>query len=304
MNILITGASGLIGSMLIEHFVNQGHSIFSLQRNKRSNQSSMWNFERLRELDTSLSFNAVIHLAGENIASGRWTRKKKTRILESRIQGTRELAEFCASLKTRPEIFVCASAIGYYGNRGDSLLDESSSAGNNFVSEVCKKWEEATVPAREAGMRVVNCRIGMVLSGRGGTLLTMLPSFRLGIAGIVGNGLQYVSWVDIRDIVAMIHFIIDKSSIEGPVNLVSPEPATNFIFTKTLGRILEKPTIMKMPAFVARLVFGQMGEELVLSSTRVVPSVLQNNNYQFIAPGLEGSLRYCLEEKQTSESGV
>lgn len=300
MNILITGASGLIGSMLVEHFVNQGHSIFSLQRNKGPDPSSIWNFERLREFAPSLSFDAVIHLAGENIATGRWTRKKKARILESRTRGTMELAEFCAALETIPRVFVCASAIGYYGNRGDTLLDETSSVGSNFVAEVCRKWEEATLPASKAGMRVVNCRIGMVLSGKGGTLLTMLPSFKLGIAGIVGNGLQYVSWVDIRDIVSMIDYVINDSTIEGPVNFVSPEPATNFIFTKTLGRILEKPTVMKMPAFVARTVFGQMGEELVLSSTRVVPSVLMKKNYQFIAPGLEESLRYCLQEQQTS----
>ena len=304
MNILITGASGLIGSTLVEHFVNEGHSIFSLQRNKGTDPSSaVWNFSRLREVAPSLSFDVVIHLAGENIANGRWTRKKKVRILESRTRGTVELAEFCADLEKKPQVFVCASAIGYYGNRGDTLLDETSSAGSNFVAEVCRKWEEAAFPAGNAGMRVVNCRIGMVLSGKGGTLLTMLPSFRLGIAGIVGNGLQYVSWVDIRDIVSMIDFIIDETSLEGPVNLVSPEPATNFIFTKTLGRILEKPTVMKMPAFVARLVFGQMGEELVLSSTRVVPSLLMEKNYPFVAPGLEESLRYCLKEKQAADSG-
>ena len=146
MNILITGASGLIGSMLVEHFVNQGHSIFSLQRNKGPNPSSVWNFQRLIELAPSPSFDAVVHLAGENIATGRWTRKKKKRILESRTRGTEELAAFCANLATRPRVFFCASAIGYYGNRGDTLLDESSSAGDNFVAEVCKKWEEAGRP--------------------------------------------------------------------------------------------------------------------------------------------------------------
>lgn len=295
MNILITGASGLIGSKLVEHFVNEGHSMFSLQRNKNSDSTSFWNFDRLNAEGSSLKFDAVIHLAGENIADGRWTRRKKALILNSRIDGTKELAEFCSALHHKPEVFISASAIGYYGDQGDTILEETSSTGTNFVAEVCREWEKASRTAQEAGVRVVNVRIGMVLSGKGGTLSTMLPSFKLGIAGIVGDGKQYVSWVDIRDIVSITHFIINEPTISGPVNLVSPHPATNYEFTKALGKVLNKPTIMRMPAFVARTVLGQMGSELVLSSTRVMPKVLTDKGYSFVAENLEESIQYCLQ---------
>lgn len=295
MNILITGASGLIGSTLVEHFVNEGHSLFSLQRNKSRDSTSFWNFDRLNAEGSSLKFDAVIHLAGENIADGRWTRRKKALILKSRIDGTRELAEFCSALHHKPEVFISASAIGYYGDQGDTVLEETSSTGTNFVAEVCREWEKASRTAQDVGIRVVNVRIGMVLSGKGGTLSTMLPSFKLGIAGIVGDGKQYVSWIDIRDIVSITHFIINEPTISGPVNLVSPHPATNYEFTKALGKVLNKPTIMRMPAFVARTVFGQMGSELVLSSTRVMPKVLTDKGYSFVAENLEESIQYCLQ---------
>ena len=298
MNILITGASGLIGSALVEHFVNKGHSIFSLQRNKSPGGGGVWNFERLNGQGALLTFDAVIHLAGENIASGRWTKRKKKLILESRVNGTRELVDYCSKLKQRPEVFICASAIGYYGDQGDTVLDEASESGDNFVAEVCRRWEAAAGDSGAAGMRVVNTRIGMVLSGSGGTLSTMLPSFKLGIAGIVGSGKQYVSWIDIRDIVSIMHFLLDEKTISGPVNLVSPNPVTNYEFTKTLGAVVKKPTVMKMPAFVARTVFGQMGSELVLSSTRVAPKRLLEKGYRFKAAELEESLRYCLQKRQ------
>ena len=297
MNILITGASGLIGSTLVEYFVNEGHSIFSLQRNKNRDAGSFWNFDRLNGQGASLVFDAVIHLAGENIANGRWTKKKKERILKSRINGTRELAEYCSSLDHKPDVFISASAIGYYGNQGETILDETSQTGTNFVAEVCREWEKASKSAEAAGIRVVNARIGMVLSGKGGTLTTMLPSFKLGIAGIVGDGKQYVSWIDIRDIVSISHFIINDQTISGPVNLVSPQPVTNYEFTKTLGKIVKKPTVMKMPAFAARAVFGQMGTELVLSSTRVIPKLLTEKGYSFVAANLEESITYCLQNR-------
>ncbi len=294
MNILITGASGLIGSALVEHFVNEGHSIFSLQRNKKPEADVFWNYDRLNGQGASLVFDAVIHLAGENIASGRWTRRKKKLILQSRVDGTRELVDYCSRLKQIPEVFVSASAIGFYGDQGDRILDETSRTGDNFVAEVCRQWEKAANSGESAGMRIVNTRIGMVLSGNGGTLSTMLPSFRLGIAGIVGTGNQYVSWIDIRDIVSIIHFLIEQKTISGPVNLVSPQPVTNYEFTKTLGAVVKKPTVMRMPAFVARTVFGQMGSELVLSSTRVLPKRLLENGYRFRAAELEESLNHCL----------
>jgi len=295
MNILITGASGLVGSALVEILHSKGHSVFSLQRNKTNPQSGFWNFTRISSSGASPAhFDAVIHLAGENIATGRWTKRKKERILKSRVEGTRELAKYCAALPQKPEVFISASAIGFYGNQGDKILDESSASGSNFVAEVCRQWEQAAQPARDAGIRVVNGRIGMVLSGKGGTLATMLPSFKLGIAGIVGDGTQYVSWVAIDDLISMFLFILETPSITGAVNLVSPEPVTNYQFTKTLGTVLNRPTLFKMPAFAARALFGQMGEELVLSSTRVIPGVLQAQNYRFVSPDLKETLHHCL----------
>lgn len=293
MNILMTGASGLVGSGLLEHLFSQGHQLFSLQRT--GNQAGeFWRFDDIAEKLREQSFDAVIHLAGENIATGRWSAAKKRRILDSRIEGTRQLTEFCAKLDTKPSVIFCASAIGYYGNRSDETLDETSSPGSNFVSEVCQQWEQAADPAVAAGIRVVFGRIGMVLSGKGGTLPTMLPSFKLGIAGVVGGGKQYVSWVHIEDLRAMIAFTLENQNISGPVNLVAPAAATNREFTKILGKVVKRPTVLNMPAFVAKAVFGQMGEELVLSSTRVLPSVLMRNGYTHRYANLEQALAACL----------
>ncbi len=294
MNILITGASGLVGSGLVQHLFAKGHDIISLQRN--SDQTGpFWSFDRIPAGSDQAAFAAVIHLAGENIATGRWTQSKKDKILKSRIEGTRQLAEYCAGLPVKPQVFFCASAIGYYGNRGDETLDESSSPGTNFVAEVCQAWEEAAKPAVEAGTRVAYGRIGMVLSGAGGTLPTMLPSFKLGIAGVVGSGTQYISWVQIEDLISMIEFILRNDRIEGPVNLVAPAAATNREFTKALGKVLKRPTLMKMPAFVAKAVFGQMADELILSSTRVLPSVLMRNGYVHRYANLETALSASLK---------
>jgi hypothetical protein len=296
MNILITGASGLVGSRLLEHLSSGSHHLFCLQRTG-SRTGDFWRFDTIPPELLEQPFDAVIHLAGENIATGRWTAAKKKRILDSRVEGTGQLAEFCTGLANKPAVMFCASAIGYYGNRGDETLDETSSPGSNFVSEVCRKWEQAAEPAVTAGIRVVFGRIGMVLSGRGGTLPTMLPSFKLGIAGVVGGGKQFVSWVHIDDLVAMITFTVEKRHISGPVNLVAPAAVTNREFTKTLGKVVRRPTVMNMPAFVAKAVFGQMGEELVLSSTRVLPSVLMRNGYTHRHANLEKALAACLHDR-------
>ena len=294
MNILLTGASGLVGSGLVQHLFSEGHDIFSLQRNSEQT-GAFWRFDRIPTDSDQAPFAAVIHLAGEKSATGRWTQSKKDKILKSRIEGTRQLAEYCAGLPVKPRVFFCASAIGYYGNRGDETLDESSSPGTNFVAEVCQAWEKAAQPAAEAGTRVAFGRIGMVLSGAGGTLPTMLPSFKLGIAGVVGSGTQYISWVQIEDLISMIEFILRNDRIEGPVNLVAPAAATNREFTKALGKVVKRPTLMKMPAFVARTVFGQMADELILSSTRVLPSVLMRNGYVHRQANLEAALSASLK---------
>ncbi len=295
MNILMTGISGLVGSALAEFLFAAGHSFFSLQRNRSSADQGFWNLARITDGQGVPSFDAVIHLAGDNIASGRWTAQKKKRIMESRVTGTTELATFCAGLPVKPRLLLSASATGYYGNRGDELLTETSTSGSNFVAEVCRAWEGATESARQAGIRVINGRIGMVLSGNGGTLPTMLPSFRLGVAGIVGSGEQYVSWIGIDDLVRMLLFLLEHDDISGPVNMVAPAAVTNREFTKTLGRVLGRPTVMKMPAFVAKAVFGQMADELILSSARVAPQVLSAHGYRFLSPNLEDTLRSCIE---------
>ncbi len=293
MNILITGASGLVGSSLVQHLFSQGHTIFSLQRSK-DQSDPFWQFDHIPAEIKRTGFDAVVHLAGENIATGRWTREKKKNILNSRVEGTRQLARFCAELAEKPATFFCASAIGYYGDRGDESLDERSACGSNFVAEVCQAWEQATDPARRAGMRVIFGRIGMVLSAKGGTLSAMLPSYKFGIAGMVGSGKQYVSWVHIEDLLEMIEFCLEHEHLEGPINMVAPAAVTNREFTKTLGRVVKRPTIFNMPAFVARAVFGQMGEELVLSSCRVLPSVLMRNGYVHRFANLESALAACI----------
>ena len=238
-------------------------------------------------------FDAVVHLAGETIV-GRWTAGKKTRILESRAKGTRLLCESLAHLRNRPIVLVSASAIGYYGDRGDQVLDEESSAGSLFLSEVAKAWEAATEPASRNGIRVVNLRIGFVLSKAGGGLATMLLPFKLGIGGRVGSGRQYMSWIAIDDVVGAISHAILSDALHGPVNAVAPHPVTNREFTKTLGRVLWRPTIFPLPAFAAHLVMGEMADNLLLASARVEPARLLASGYEFRFPQLDSALRHVL----------
>jgi uncharacterized protein (TIGR01777 family) len=244
-------------------------------------------------VDDLEDFDAVVHLAGESIV-GRWTPEKKARILESRAKGTRLLCESLADLRSRPIVLVSASAIGYYGDRGDQVMDEESSAGSLFLSKVAKAWEAATDAARRNGIRVVNLRIGFVLGKAGGGLATMLLPFKLGVGGRVGSGRQYMSWIAIDDVVGAISHAILSDSLRGPVNAVAPNPVTNREFTKTLGRVLWRPTIFPLPAFAARLVMGEMADDLLLASTRVKPSRLLSSGYEFRFPQLEGALRHVL----------
>lgn len=281
MKILLSGSSGLIGSELSEDLKSDGHEIVALPRT----------FEK--PIDFS-GVDAVVHLAGENIAAGRWTADKKQRIKESRIKGTTQLAQQLSLSKNKPSVFICASAIGYYGDRENEILDESSPPGTGFLPEVCIEWENATRPAEDAGIRTVRIRTGMVLSSKGGALKKMLPPFKLGGGGIMGNGTQYMSWISLEDEVAIIRYMIDNPHIEGSVNLVSPNPVTNREFTKTLGKVIKRPTIIPMPAFAARLLFGEMADALLLSSTRVFPNKLISSGYEFKHPTLETALRSLL----------
>jgi uncharacterized protein (TIGR01777 family) len=235
-----------------------------------------------------------VHLAGENIAGGRWTAAMKQKIRDSRVNGTRSLCEALARMESPPKVLVVASAIGFYGNRDDEIMDESSKAGEGFLSDVCREWEDATQAARDAGIRVVNLRIGVVLSPKGGALAKMLTPFKLGGGGIIGNGRQYWSWISIDDVAGAIHHALMTDSLSGPVNAVAPNAPMNREFTKTLGRVLRRPTILPMPAFAAKLALGEMANDLLLASTRVEPTKLIESGYKFRQPTLEKSLRHIL----------
>ncbi|HEV3136677.1 MAG TPA: TIGR01777 family oxidoreductase [Pirellulales bacterium] len=297
MKILISGASGLIGSSLAFALDAAGHSLNRLVRDESRGAAGdvVWNPATGAIAASALApFDAIVHLAGESIAAGRWTAEKKERIRASRVHGTRVLAEALAKLPPRPRTLMSASAIGFYGNRDDELLDESSSPGNDFLAEVCQSWEAAAEPAAKAGVRVVHPRFGVVLSGQGGALKKMLLPFRLGLGGRIGSGRQYMSWVALDDVVGAIIHALDAAALRGAVNVVAPNPVTNLEFTKTLGRVLSRPTIFPMPAVVARAAFGEMADALLLSSQRVRPAKLQAAGYAFKFPTLAGALRHVL----------
>ena len=296
MKILVTGSTGLVGSAVVPFLTTGGHQVLRLVRGTACDDDEIaWN-PATGEIDTAKleGLDAVVHLAGENIATGRWTTAKKAAIRDSRVNGTRVLSEALAKLTIKPSVLLGASAIGYYGERGEAVMTETSPPALDFLGNVCRDWEAATEPAKQAGIRVVNLRIGVVLTPRGGALAKMLTPFKLCAGGIVGSGRQYWSWIALDDVVGAIHHAITHDELSGPVNAVSPEPLTNAEFTKTLGRVLHRPTIAPLPAFVVKLLLGEMGEELLLASTRVVPNRLQESGYQFHCPTLEGALRHLL----------
>ncbi|WP_457577290.1 TIGR01777 family oxidoreductase [Desulfomarina sp.] len=293
---LITGCSGLIGSALVEHLFNSGYSIQCLQRNRNTKNNDFWKTARLQASHKS-PFDAVIHLAGENVAQGRWNKAKKEKILQSRVNGTRELVDYISHLPKKPGTFLCASAAGYYGNRGEEIVDERSGPGEGFLAEVCREWEKETERLPAMGVRVVNLRFGMVLSPNGGALHKMIPPFRAGVGGIIGSGEQYISWISIRDICEIVSFILTSPRIQGPVNVVSPVQTTNRELSKTLGKILNKPVIFRIPAFAARMIFGRMADEMLLTSTRAAPTALLEAGYTFQDQSLETVLRFCTRKE-------
>ncbi|MFH1146264.1 MAG: TIGR01777 family oxidoreductase [Pseudomonadota bacterium] len=300
MRILISGSSGLVGRALVDHLGKNGHTILPLVRSAAGSDSEIqWDVERgYIQKDRMEGIDAVIHLAGENIAAGRWTKEQKGRILESRRKGTRLLSEAMAGLSRPPDVLLSSSAIGFYGDRGDELLQEKNPSGTGFLSDVCREWEAATEPAIEKGIRVVHLRFGMILSSDGGALAKMLPAFRMGLGGRVGRGRQYVSWIGIDDAVRAIDHLMMREGISGPVNVVSPHPVRNGEFTKTLGRVLSRPTFLNVPAFALRILFGEMADALLLSSTRVDPARLRSSGFVFNHPDLEASLRHCLKRTE------
>lgn len=305
MKILITGSSGLVGSALAPYLRDLGHHVVRLVRfTPRPGQSEILWDPTMDVLDLSScgDFDAVVHLAGENLAEGRWTVQKKVRIRKSRIQGTRVLSEALARLQSPPKILASASAIGFYGHRADELLSESSLAGAGFLAEVCQQWEAATLPALERGIRVVQLRFGVVLSRSGGALAKMLPLFQLGIGGVLGSGRQYWSWIAMEDVLGAIDHILATDRLSGPVNVVSPQPITNREFTKTLGRLLSRPTMLPVPALAARIVFGEMADEAFLASARVEPVKLLGTGYTFRYPNLTDALRHFLKDEKSKAS--
>ncbi len=297
MKILVSGSSGVLGSALLPFLTAAGHSVTRLVRAEaRVGAPEIWWDPAGGYLNpaTVEGFDAVVHLAGENLAAHRWRSEFKARIKESRVKGTRLLAETLAKLSHPPQVLVSSSAIGYYGDRGDEVLLEESASGAGFLAEVCRDWEAATEPAAQKGIRVITLRTGFVLSASGGGLAKMLPAFRMGAGGVIGTGRQYMSWIAIDDLVAAILHAIVQDSVRGPVNAVAPNPVTNREFTKTLGRVLSRPTIFPVPAFAARLAFGEMADELLLSSQRVTPAKLLASGFTFQFPDLAPALRHLL----------
>jgi len=279
--VLISGASGPIGAALLPSLVQSGAEVVRLTRGPaRTTGQISW--DPMGELEPAAvsGFEAVIHLAGESVV-GRWTEAKKRAIRESRVRGTRSIALAMARAESKPQVFVCASAIGFYGDRGEETLSEESAGGRGFLAEVCRAWEEASRVATEAGIRTVNIRIGLVLSAKGGALPKMLTPFKLGLGGRVGAGRQWWSWIHVEDIVGAIHQAMRTEALSGLVNLVAPNAVRNEEFTRVLASVLRRTAFFPMPAFAARVAFGEMGEELMLASQRVEPAKLKSSGYDF-----------------------
>ena len=297
MKILISGSHGLVGKALTHSLTDDSHEVVRLVRREHNLGAPevAWYPDQGRIDAAHLEgIEAVIHLAGDNIAAGRWTAEKKRIIRESRVRGTTLLSETLASLSRPPSVFISASAIGVYGNRGDEVLTEQSAPGKDFLANVCTDWEAATTAAREKGIRTTHARFGVILDAREGALAKMLPPFRTGIGGRIGSGNQWISWIALADVVAALKFLLADKTIQGPVNVVAPNPVTNAEFTKTLARVLSRPAIFPMPAFAARLAFGEMADALLLSSQRVDPAVLEDNGFPFTWPTLEPALQHIL----------
>ena len=297
MRVLVAGSSGLIGTALCRALGTAGHQVERLVRSEPgSDDEIFWDPEAgILDATALAGIEAVVHLGGRSIAGGRWTAQVKWDLRHSRVQTTQLLAGVLAGLAAPPRVFICASAIGIYGNRGDEELREESSAGAGFLAELGQAWESASAAAADAGIRVVHARFGIALSREGGALAKMLLPFRLGVGGRLGNGRQYFSWIALEDAIAMLLFAMNNDDLHGPVNVTAPAPVTNAELTRALGRALRRPTIFPLPAFVAKILLGELAEEGLLASQRVVPQRLLDAGFEFSYPEIDGALRRALE---------
>lgn len=299
MKILLTGSSGFIGSSLVAFLKERGHQVIKLVRKSErlNSDERFWDPAKgIIQIEDLQDVDAVINLAGDNISNGRWTEEKKKRIFDSRIKSTKLLCEALSILDQPPKVLISASAIGFYGDRGDLVLMEDSLKGTGFLADVCENWEKATDNAIHKRIRVVNLRLGVVMSPKGGALKTMLFPFKWGLGGKLGSGAQYLSWVALEDVLAIINFVLENEIIKGPVNAVSPYPLTNAEFTKHLGSIIHRPTLFSVPTIALRMLLGQMADEMLLVSSRVVPQKLVESGYVFKYPTIDSYLKVALKE--------
>jgi uncharacterized protein len=300
MTIAISGTSGLVGTALIPLLTTQGHSVRRLVRSEpnRSTGEIGWDPARGGMAPDDLEgLDAVIHLGGESIASGRWTKRKQKRIRDSRVESTRLVAETLARMERPPKVLLCASAVGYYGDRGNESLNEEATPGQSFLADVCQQWEQAAEPARKAGIRVANLRFGVVLSPIGGALTQMLPLFRLGLGGRLGSGRQYWSWIAIDDAIGAVGHALANEHLSGPINVTAPAPVTNRQFTAILAKVLRRPAVLPAPSTALRLALGPMADELLLASARALPDRLLDSGYAFRNADLESALRHLLAQQ-------
>jgi uncharacterized protein (TIGR01777 family) len=304
MRIAITGSTGLVGKALTSFLTTGGHEVIEISRRDpgTGNTWVKWDADKgISQVAELEGLDAVVHLAGENIAGGRWTKARKAAILNSRVDGTTKIVEALSKLLSPPRTLVCASAIGFYGECGDDIVDEDADPGEGYLSEVCKQWEAASEGAKELGIRVVNLRIGVVISAAGGALAQSLPVFRLGLGGKISDGSQWMSWIALDDLLDIVLHCLRTPSLAGPVNAVAPYPCTNAEYTRALGSTLNRPVFAPLPAFAARLALGELADALLLTSTRVEPSRLEGSGYEFRLPRIAGALAHTLGRTEEAE---
>jgi uncharacterized protein (TIGR01777 family) len=297
MKVLITGASGLVGTELQKSFAAKGYDLLLASRKEPTDDKHVkWSIEDgFADPEKLEGVDVVVHLAGENVSGLRWTDEKKKAIRDSRVLGTRNVVDAISKLENKPKTLIASSAIGFYGERGEEECTESSAAGDNFLAGVCKEWEAESRRAEDAGIRTVLLRTGIVLSKDGGALSTMLLPFKMGVGGVVGSGKQWMSWISLDDEIAIINYAIENENIRGAVNAVAPNPVTNQEFTKTLGDVLYRPTFLPLPEFAVSMIFGEMGDALLLASTKVMPKRLEDAGFEFKHPNLKEAIEAAVK---------